>query len=418
MNALIKSAKIIDPKSDFHNQTVDILIEEGLITQISNDIKNNKNFKEINFENLHVSQGWFDSSVSFGEPGFEERETIDNGLKTAGKSGFTAVALNPSTNPIIDTNSSISFVKSKASNHATGLYPIGALTAGSKGDDLAELFDMKNAGAVAFGDYKSPITNPNLVKIALQYVEGFDGLVCSFPFEPKIAGKGVMNENITSTRLGLKGIPSLSEELHITRDLFILEYTQGKLHIPTISTAKSVELIRDAKSKGLNVSCSVAIHNLVLNDDALTTFDTNFKVLPPLRTEEDRQALIEGLKDGTIDMITSDHNPLDVEHKKVEFDNAAYGTIGLESAFGALNKLFTTKQTIEFLTKGKNRFGIESHSVQVGSKAELTLFNPDGKQTFEKSDILSTSKNAIFLNQELKGTVYGIFANNKMELKS
>ena len=416
MNVLIKSATIVDSKSDFHNQTLDILIERGVITQISKQIKNPKNYKEIKLDNLHISQGWFDSSVSFGEPGYEERETIENGLKTAALSGFTSVAVNPNTNPVIDSNSDVSFLKGKANGNAVALYPIGALTKESKGEDLAELFDMKNAGAIAFGDYQKPICNPNLMKLALQYASNFEGLVYSFPQESRISGLGVMNENVTSTSLGLKGNPTLAEELQIVRDLFLLEYTGGKLHIPTISTAKSVELIREAKQKKLNVSCSVAIHNLVLTDDELHTFNTNLKVLPPLRTKDDCNALIEGLKDGTIDMVTSDHNPIDIEHKKIEFDYAKYGTVGLESAFGALNTVFTIKKTIDLLTKGKERFGISSHSISVGNKADVTLFNPNIELSFTKENIYSASKNSIFEQHKLKGKVYGILSNNQLIL--
>ncbi|RSK38733.1 dihydroorotase [Mangrovimonas spongiae] len=418
MNALIKSATIIDTKSDFHNETVDILIENGTIKNIAKSIKNTNNYKEIALHNLHVSQGWFDSSVSFGEPGFEERETIENGLKTAAYSGFTHIALNSNTNPVIDTASNVTFLRDKSNNNAVTMLPIGALTKQSHGKDLAELFDMKNAGAIAFGDYKSPITNPNLLKIALQYAQGFNGLVLSFPFEKNIAGLGVMNENFMSTSIGLKGIPNLAEDLHIARDLFILEYTEGKLHIPTISTKKSVDLIREAKKKKLNVTCSVAIHNLFLSDNTLKDFNTNHKVMPPLRTQNDIDALIEGVKDGTIDMVTSDHTPIDIEHKKVEFDHALYGTIGLESAFGALNTLFTTKKTIDVLTKGKQRFNIKNNSINLGNKACITLFNPNKKYIFDKDAIVSTSKNSIFDGQSLKGQVYGIISNNKIALKS
>ena len=413
---MCKSATILDSKSDFHNQTLDILIEKGIITNISKRIKNPNNYKEIQLDNLHISQGWFDSSVCFGEPGFEERETIINGLKTAAKSGFTSVALNANTYPVLDTNADISFVKNMAKNNAVSLHPIGALTKNSQGKDLAELFDMTNAGAVAFADYKNSISNPNLMKIALQYASSFNGLVCSFPQENNIAGNGVMNENITSTTIGLKGIPALAEELHIARDLFILEYTEGKLHIPTISTAKSVELIRDAKKKKLDLSCSVAIHNLVFSDEVLTGFDSNFKVSPPLRTKEDIEALINGVKDGTIDMVTSDHNPLDIEHKKLEFDFALNGTIGLESAFGALNTILPTKTTVKILTKGKERFGIKNTSVNIGNKADLTLFNPDTIYKFSQTDISSKSKNTIFKGHTLKGKAYGIIANNKIIL--
>ncbi len=418
MNILIKSATIIDSKSEFHNTTQDLLIENGVITKISRSIKNPKNYKEINLDNLHVSQGWFDSSVSFGEPGYEERETIQNGLKTAAYSGFTAVAVNANTNPVIDSNSDITFLNSRANNNAVKLLPIGALTVGSKGDHLAELYDMSSAGAVAFYDFKKPISNPNLMKIALQYASNFDGLVCSFPQENKISGQGVMNENITSTRLGLKGIPALAEELQVARDLFLLEYTGGKLHIPTISTVTSVALIREAKKKKLDVTCSVAIHNLYFTDDVLTDFDTNYKVLPPLRTQTDIDALIEGVKDGTIDMVTTDHNPIDIEYKKIEFDHASFGSIGLESAFGALQNIFTTKKTIDILTKGKTRFGIETSPIAIGNAANMTLFNPDTKFTFAKNDIVSRSKNAIFENETLKGKAYGIISNNKVVLNS
>ena len=416
MNILIKSATIIDPKSEFHSTTQDLLIENGTITNIGNNLKNPKDYKEISLENLHISQGWFDSSVCFGEPGFEERDTIINGLKTAAASGFTAVAMNANTQPIIDTNSDIAFVTSKSKNSAVTLLPLGALTKESKGEDLAELYDMKSAGAVAFYDYKKPIGNPNLMKIALQYAMNFDGLVCSFPQESKISGAGVMNENITSTSLGLKGNPALAEELQIARDLFLLEYTAGKLHIPTISTAGSVALIREAKKKGLDVTCSVAIHNLYFSDSVLTDFNTHFKVLPPLRTQNDIEALIDGLKDGTIDMVTSDHNPIDIEHKKVEFDYAIYGTIGLESAFGALQSLFTLKKTIELLTKGKSRFGLKTSSISVGNTLDITLFNPEIKYTFTNKDIISKSKNAIFENETLKGKVYGIISNNHIAI--
>ncbi|WP_452232148.1 dihydroorotase [Lacinutrix sp. MEBiC02595] len=417
MNVLLKSATIIDSKSEFHNTVQDILIEKGVISKIAKDIKNTANYKEIHLENLHISQGWFDSSVCFGEPGFEDRETINNGLQTAALSGFTTVAMNANTEPILDSSSDIAFVISKAQHHAVKLLPIGALTKDSKGDHLAEMFDMKNTGACAFQDYKKPIANANMLKIALQYASNFDALVYSYPEDKSISRNGVVNENITSTTLGLKGNPNLAEALQVARDLFLLEYTDGKLHIPTISTTEAVDLIREAKKKKLDVSCSVAIHNLFFTDEVLTDFDTNYKVQPPLRIQKDVDALMEGVKDGTIDLVTSDHNPLNIELKNIEFDYADYGTIGLESAFGALNTLFSVKKTVSILTKGKERFGQESTTISEGNKINASLFNPNGKFTFEKSNILSKSKNSIFLNTPLKGSVYGIIANNKMILK-
>ena len=269
---------------------------------------------------------------------------------------------------------------------------------------------------VDLGDYKKPIANANLLKLALQYTQSFDGLVQSFPQNNHIAGKGMVNEEASSTQLGLKGIPNLAEELQITRDLFILEYTGGKLHIPTISTAKSVALIRDAKKKGLNVTCSVAVHNLILEDSDLSGFDTNLKVLPPLRTKNDIKALIKGLKDGTIDMITADHRPMDIENKQVEFDNAKYGSIGLESAFGALISSLPLEIIIEKLTAARDYFCTEKLSIEKDAIANLTLFNPEESYTFEENDILSTSKNAIFLGKKLHGKTYGVYANKKLVL--
>ncbi len=416
MKILLKSATIVDVSSKHHLKKRDVLIENGKISKIAVTIASSEKLKEISLKNLHISQGWFDSSVSFGEPGFEERETIENGLKTAAFSGFTSVAVNANSFPVTDSKGHIKFLKSKAEGNSVSLYPIGALTVGSKGIDLAELYDMQNEGAVSFYDYKNPIANANLLKIALQYTQNFDGLVQSFPFEKSVARNGMMNEEVNSTRLGLKGIPALSEELQIIRDLYILEYTGGKLHIPTISTKKSVELIRDAKKKGLNVTCSVAIFNLVLTDDVLENFDTNYKLLPPLRTKEDNKALLKGLKDGTIDGVTSDHNPIDVEHKKTEFDHAFFGSIGLECCFGALNMLVGVEESIKALTGLKNTFKISSEQIEEGNSAELTLFNPDGNWEFSEKDIISTSKNAALLVTKLKGKAYGIFANNKLVL--
>lgn len=416
MNLIIRQAKIIDTKSPNHNQISDIQIENGIITKIGKNLPNPDNFETLELENLHVSQGWFDSSVSLGEPGFEDRETISNGLNTAGKSGFTAIAMQPNSFPILDNQSNISFVKSKSAGFATDLFPIGALTKASEGNDLAELFDMKNSGAVAFGDYNKSLSNANLLKIALQYAQDFDGLVIAYSQDSNIKGSGVANEGIVSTRLGLKGIPALAEELQIARNLFILEYTGGKLHIPTISTAKSAELIKGAKAKGLNVTCSVAVHNLVLTDEKLDGFDTRFKVTPPLRTDSDRKALIEAVKNGTIDMITSDHNPMDIEHKKMEFDMAKNGTIGLESAFGSLLTVLPLEIVIEKFLSGRAIFNLENSEIKEGNVANLSLFNPEINWNFSKENILSKSKNSAFLGQEMKGKAYGIFNNNKLVL--
>ncbi|GMN08769.1 dihydroorotase [Croceitalea sp. MTPC9] len=414
MNILLKSATIIDStNTTIHQKKRDILIKNGTIEKIAVKIDASKGVKEIALDKLHVSLGWFDSSVSFGEPGFEERETISNGLEVAAKSGFTDIVLNPNTKPTPDTSSDIIFLKERSKGFATNLYPIGNLTVNAGGGHLAELFDMHNAGAIAFYDYKKPIEDTNLLKIAMLYAQNFDGLVFSYPEEKKIKGKGTVNESEVSTRLGLKGIPSLSEELQIIRDLYILEYTGGKLHIPTVSTAKSVKLIAEAKKKGLDITASVAIHNLIFTDAELDSFDSDYKVKPPLRSEKDAKALQKGLQNGTIDFVTTDHTPIDIEQKRVEFDNAEFGTIGLESAFGALNTIFSLEETVTLLTKGRNRFGITSPKIKEGETACLTLFTPDEDYTFKKENISSTSKNSLFTGEQLKGKVYGVVNNGK-----
>lgn len=417
MTTLLKSATIIDTSSPYHNQTKDILIVNGKILKIANSIQQESTYKTIELENLHVSCGWFDTSVSFGEPGYEERETIRKGLEVASKSGFTSVAVNPNTNPVIDSKSDVEFLINKATHSATKLCPIGALTKGSEGENMAELFDMQQSGAIAFGDYNKSITNDNLMKVALLYVQNFDGLLLSFPKNNSIAGEGIVNEGINSTRLGIKGATALAEHLQIARDLYLLEYTGGKLHIPTISSATSVKLIEKAKKKGLKVSCSVSAHHLILTDDELDSFDSNIKVNPPLRTKNDTKALLKGVKDGVIDIITSDHNPIDIEHKKLEFSRAKYGTIGLESLFGAVNTVLDLETIIKALTiNPRTIFNQELTTIKKDTTANLTLFNPEGTSVFLKENILSSSKNSAFIGKNLKGTVYGVFANKKLVL--
>jgi len=415
MNILLKSAKIVDAQNPgLHLKVRDILIKNGTIEKIASKIEPDTRCKVISFKNLHVSRGWLDSSVSFGEPGFEERETITNGLKVAGKSGFTDIILNPNTYPKPDNSGAIIFLKNAGKDEIAELHPMGSLTTKGEGKELAELFDMKNAGAVAFYDFKHPIMNANLLKIALQYVHNFDGLVLSFPMNTQIASNGGVHEGSISTKMGLKGIPGLAEEIQIARDLFILEYTGGKLHIPTISTENSVRLIGEAKKKGLDVTCSVALHNLWFSDSILEDFESNYKVLPPIRTKKDREALKKGVKTGIIDLVTSDHIPIDVEEKRVEFDNAAFGSLGLENAFGVLNELFDTETAIELLTKGRERFSIPSQKLKEGAIANLTLFNPDVSYTFESDHILSTSKNSMYVGEKLKGKVFGVIAKNAL----
>jgi dihydroorotase len=414
MNIILKSAKVINVESKHNGSKQDILISEGKIKKIGSSISV-KNAKTISIKNLHVSTGWFDSSVSFGEPGYEERETLLNGANVASKSGFTDLLLNPSTKPVLDNQTDISFIKSKSLNSSCNIHPIGALTLSSESKDLAELYDMKNSGAVGFYDFKKPILNSNLLKTALLYSQSFNSVIMSYPQDNSVAKGGLINEGTISVNYGIKGIPNFAEEIQIARDLHVLEYTGGKLHIPTISTKKSLELIKKAKSKGLNVTCSVAVHNLIFNDKKLKDFDTRFKVLPPLREEKDRVALVNGVKTGLIDMVTSDHLPIDLENKKTDIENAKYGTIGLESIFGSLLSLFDLNQTIEILTRGREIFNIEKPEFEVGSKASLSLFTINDYE-FSKADILSKSKNSAFLGMKMKGKPIGVINGNKIKI--
>lgn len=415
MSILIKSAKIIDASSKFNGKTQDILIINGKIQEINNEI-NSKSKKIISFKNLHVSPGWLDTSVCFGEPGLEEREDLINGAQTASFSGFTDIVLNPETEPYLDTKADISYIKSNSEDFVTKIHPLGCLTKEAKSKKLADLFEMFESGAVGFYDFKRPITNSNLIKIALQYVQNFNGLVISFPYEKSLCPNGQMHEGQISTNYGLKGIPTISEEIMLKRDLKILEYTGGKIHIPCISTEESVKLIKEAKKNKLNITCSVSINNLFFNDDKLKDFDTRFKVLPPIRSEEHRKALIKGLKDGIIDFVTSDHTPIDIDKKKTDFENSLFGSTGLESLYGALNSLFDLNTTIDILTRRKDTFGIEKNSINEGQTACLSLFNPNIEYEFLKENIISKSKNSCFIGSKLKGKALGIISNNSIKL--
>ena len=416
MKILLKNATIIDPKGAFHLQEVDVYIQEGKIDAIGTNLAHEADIT-VKKDNLHLSMGWFDSSVCFGEPGFEERETLSNGLRTAALSGFTAIALEPETQPTTDSQSAVVQLKNYRSEHPTDIYPIAAFTKGQAGKLMTELYDLQNNGAIAFGDFLRPIKNPELLKTALLYAQRFNAIILSSPQENCIGGNGVAHEGNSSTQLGLSGIPSLNETLQITRDLHILAYTGGRLHIPFVSTAEGVELIRSAKKKGLKVSCSVALANLCYTEEALFGFDTRFKVFPPLRTETDRAALKEGLLDGTIDMVSSHHQPLNKELKQVEFEHATAGTVGLEAAFCLLNTLFPTQKVIQFLTKGRTTFGLKTTKIEEGQPANLSLFTPNGAGKFTAKDLHSTSQNCAFIGHNTQGKVYGSINGDKIALK-
>ena len=413
MKILLKNTTVLERESPFHNKTVDILIESGKIIDISENLDVSAEII-VSKENLHVSLGWFDSSVCFGEPGFEERETIQNGLKTASHSGFTDICLQPDTLPKIDNSSILSFLKNRTSEYPCKIHPIACFTIKGNGTKMTEFFDLHKCGAIAFGDFLTPIKNPNLLKSSLLYVQSFDGLIISTPRDPYINLTGLVNEGVKSTQLGLSSIPSIAEKIQIQRDLSILEYTGGKLHIPYISSLESIEVIRNAKKNGLNISTSVPIANLIFNDDILDGFNSNYKLYPPIRNKEDQRELKEAVLDGTIDIVTSHHQPLNSELKEVDFNSAEYGTISLESMFGSLNKIFSIEKVIDLLTKGRSIFNIKEPKIEIGEKACLTFFDPSKRDVFTTEKIVSTSKNCAFLDMEIIGKVYGCINDNKI----
>jgi dihydroorotase len=388
-----------------------------VITQIKKSIVPEKGIKTIEAEGLHVSAGWLDMQVNFCDPGYEHKETLSNGLKSAAKGGFTSVCLMSGTNPPLHNKAQIEYVANRAKDNLVDVLPIGTLSHNQEGKDLSEMYDMKISGAVAFSDYKKSTKDAGLILRALQYSQNINSFIITHCDDKTISHDGLVNEGVTSTKLGLKGIPALAEEIMLQRNIQILEYTGGKMHIPTISTKGSVELIKKAKAKKLNITCGVAAYNLLLDDSELEGFDTNYKVNPPLRTKDDIDALKKGIADGTIDVIVSDHAPQDIESKDLEFDHADNGMIGLESCFGVLNMALSSKLSLEniidTLTKNpRTILGLDALSIKEGAEANLTLFNPTKKYLFGKSHIVAANKNSGIIGKELKGVVIGVVNKN------
>lgn len=418
MNWIIKSAKIVDPGGPHHLQTKDLFIKDGRFERIADSI--DEEAEVYSAENLHASLGWLDMRVNFCDPGFEHREDICSGLQAARKGGFTAVALVPATDPPLSTKSQIEYVRNRARGSSVDLLPYGTISAHRNGEQLAELYDLKLAGAVAFTDDKFPLANASLMSTALLYAQNFDGLIISFPHEKALAEGGQMHEGTVSTGLGLKGLPALAEELIVTRDLYLCGYNNGRIHFTGISSKGSVALIREARKNGMHVTCDVYAHNLFLTDESLLEYDQNKKTLPPLRDESHRLALIEGLKDGTIDAICTDHTPEDTERKNVEFEHAAFGMIGLESGFGVVNKaLHKSVDLPTIITKmaqhPRRVLQREITTIEEGQLANLTLFDPDLKWTFSKEDIRSKSKNTPFIGTELLGKPLAIYNRGRLD---
>jgi dihydroorotase len=407
MKTLIQNAHIIQPASSFHHQRKDILIENGVIKEVADKIELEAD-EVISGSDLHVSTGWFDLRADYAEPGFEHRETFESGSVASKAGGFTGVVLMPNTHPTIDSKSQVEFVKKMGSFLPIEVFAAGSISVGTKGKDLAELYDMHQAGAVAFTDGFNSIQDADLVKRALYYSQSFDGVIMLFPHNESIAHAGMMNEGPMSTKLGLKSAPALAESLNVNRDLFIAEYCNAPVHISCISSSKSVELIRDAKAKGIKVTCDVAVANLVFTDSVLETFDSTFKVLPHLRDEEDRQALIQGINDGTIDAIVTNHRPWNIEEKECEFDHAEFGMACSETAFNLLRNATIDVIEVETLVKAlsENPRSIVNQtvdSIEIGNKSNITVFDP--YETGKTETKRSLSYKVPGIGKPLKGTV-------------
>lgn len=416
---LIKNARILDGTSE--SKPCDLLIRDGLIVEIAGQIAAPKGADVWDSPNLCVSPGWTDIGVQVCDPGYEHREDLSTVLAAAAAGGFTAIAGFANTDPALHSKSEVLYVKNKAAslNTPVELYPIGAVSHQCDGKDLAELMDMHHAGAIAFSDGHRSVQDAGLLLRAIQYARAFDGLIFNKPNHKTVAAGGQMHEGVISTSLGLKGIPALAEELMVQRDLSLLEYAGGRLHIHLVSTAKSVALIRAAKKQGLQVTCSAAIANLCYTDEKMTTFDSHWKVLPPLRGAADVKALQDGLKDGTIDFICSNHTPWHEEAKNLEFPYADFGMTGLETAYSLavqhLGKKLSENQLVDKLAiTPRQILGLPIPEIKVGVAANLTVFDPEATWVYSEKTVRSKSKNSPFIGESLKGKVLGVVNGKKM----
>lgn len=417
---LIQSATILHPESPLNGQTLDVLISDGKISEIAKKIDaSDKNLIIIDAKGQFLSPGFLDINANFGEPGLETKEDMNTGCAAAAAGGFTAVALMPNTQPPIHSKAEVSYLLNKSQYNLVDIFPIGCISHHREGKELAEMFDMKDSGAIAFSDGNKPVSNAGLMSRALLYTKSFNGLIFSYAEDQDIAAKGKMNEGVMSTFLGMKGNPSLAEELMVSRDLYLAEYNDARIHFSTISTERTVDLIRKAKKAGVKVSCDVAAHQLVFTEENLEGFDSQFKVKPPLRTKADQKALIAGLKDGTIDAIVSQHTPHEIEFKDVEFEIASFGIIGLQTVLPlALKSGLSPEQIVEKLAISPRKLmGIEIPSFDLGISANFILFNPLEKWTLNEDSNKSKSFNSPLMGQELTGKV-NFVCNNEQYLIS
>ncbi len=417
MKILIKKVTVVCSSSIFHLQVKDILIVEGFIKKIADNLEDT-DCETIDGNNLHVSIGWMDIFADFAEPGNEYRETLETGANAAAAGGFTDVMLLPDTNPSISSKAQVEFLIQRAKYLPINIYPIGSVTKNTEGKELTEMYDMFESGAVAFGDGRKCIQPSGIMMKALQYVSAKNAVIIQVPDDKSISEGGLMNEGILSTKLGLPGNPTIAEELMIARDITLLQYTDSHLHVTGVSTKKSIDLINAAKKEGLQITCSVSPYHLFFCDEDLMEYDTNLKVNPPVRTRTNMLAMQEALRLGDIDCIASHHTPQCADDKICEFEYAKNGMVTLQTVYSTVNNILNDTETIVkmFTEKNRNIFNIDIPAIAEGEKACLTIFSPTEKYIFEESAIVSKSKNSAFIGTEMKGKVLGIINKNKLVL--
>jgi len=423
LKILIKNGHVIDPVTKL-NGIYDVMIEDGKVTEIGQDLEI-LNGDLIDAEGKYVLPGLVDAHCHLREPGFEYKEDIETGTRSAAKGGFTSIACMPNTNPVIDNQAVVRYIINKSKvEGVVNVFPIGSISKGQKGEELSEIGELKFAGAVAISDDGKPVASSSLMKKALQYASMFDMTVISHCEDPDLSGEGVMNEGTQSTLLGLKGIPSAAEEIMVARDLILAEYTKAPIHIAHVSTELSVDLIRHAKKRGVKVTAETCPHYFSLTEDACDGFNTLAKVNPPLRTKRDVEAVIEGLKDGTIDIIATDHAPHHMDEKNVEFDLAASGMVGFETALPLVITYLvkpghlTMKQVVEKMCVNPSRIlGLNKGTIEIGKPADIIVVDIDEENVVEVQKFASKSKNSPFDGFKLKGAVYCTIVGGKVVVR-
>jgi dihydroorotase len=414
MNLLVKHVTIADPQSKFNKQQCDVRITNGKIESIG-QLSAEKDETIFDAKGAFLTPGFFDLNCVAGDPGFETKEDIQTLTAAAKAGGFTGLALLPQTSPVVQSKSQVEYIVNRAKHNLVDVLPVGAISQNREAKELAELYDMQEAGAIAFSDGDRAIQDDGFMSRALQYAKGFDALLMVYPENKSIAGKSQINESKNSVLLGMKGLPALAEEMHIARDIFLATYNETKIHISNISTAGAVALIRKAKKDGVNITCDVTAHHLVFTEELLNDFDSNYKVKPPLRSKNDIKALIAGLKEGTIDAITSQHRPEEIEFKNVEFEIAHYGIIALQTVLPLLLKAGLDANLIaeKLSINPRKLLNLNIPIIEEGTTANFTVYNASEKWLYNAASNYSKSANSPLLNTELTGKVILVYNNNQ-----